>query len=216
MVIDKNIQTINKEICKECGGKCCKNCGCSYSTDDFENMSFSSLKQELEKGHISITSLFIATKTNASYILTLRARNINRDIVDLFSPKTTCASLTEKGCKLEDSKRPQAGILYIPNKNGECKGFYTEETAFKEWSQYQKVLERLTRTFCGKSSQEKIKEDIIEVACYLASKEFQNVIDISQFTQEEKALWDTLNAIIPTYQHEVETGIHMAKKNIYR
>ena len=29
----------NKEICAECGGKCCKKCGCDYAPKDFENLS---------------------------------------------------------------------------------------------------------------------------------------------------------------------------------
>lgn len=216
MKIDNSIKTINKDICKSCGGRCCKNCGCVYSPDDFGMMTFGNLKEELEKGKISITSSFIIGDKNVSYYLLLRARNIHRKIVDLFSAKTTCSLLGENGCELSDDKRPQGGVLYIPSSDGNCKGLYTEQIGLKEWSNHQKVLERLTKYFCGKSSQEKIKEDIIDVAYYLASKEQGNVINIKSFTTEDKALWDTLNLIIPTYRKEIETGIHKAKKYIYK
>lgn len=211
-----NIETINKDICKSCGGKCCKNCGCVYSPDDFGMITYNSLRDELEKGNISIISQFIVGEKNISYYLLLRARNIDRDIVDLFSAKTTCSLLGENGCKLDDSKRPQGGVLYIPSIDGNCKGLYTDVIGFKEWSNYQKILERLTRYFCGKSSQEKIREDVIQVAYMLANKERKNVLDFNSFTKEEMALLETLNSILPTYQKEIETGMHMAKKKIYR
>ena len=44
----------NKQLCKECGGRCCKIMGCHYSPDDFEEITYESLKKEIEKGFISI------------------------------------------------------------------------------------------------------------------------------------------------------------------
>lgn len=216
MKVDSSVQTINKDICRDCGGRCCKNCGCVYSPDNFSMITFGNLKAELEKGKISITSEFLVGQKNVSYYLLLRARNKDREIVDLFSAKNTCSLLGENGCELNDFERPQGGVLYIPSKDGICKGLYTEQIGHQEWSNHQKVLERLTKYFCGKTSQEKIREDIIQVAYYLANKERQNVINIKSFTTEERALWDTLNAIIPTYKKEIEIGFHKAKKYIYK
>lgn len=207
MKINENIQVIDKEICI--------NCGCVYSPDNFSMITFGNLKGELEKGKISITSEFIISAKNVSYFLLLRARNKDREIVDLFSAKSTCSLLGENGCELTDSEKPQGGLLYIPSKDGNCKGLYTDQIAYQEWSNHQKILERLTKYFCGKTSQEKIREDIIQVAYQLVSKERENVINLNNFTQEETALWDTLNAIIPTYQKEIEAGFRLAKKKIY-
>ena len=33
--------TCNYSICAECGGRCCKRCGCHLSPDDFKDLSFS-------------------------------------------------------------------------------------------------------------------------------------------------------------------------------
>lgn len=46
---------INYEMCKTCGGECCKQCGCIYLPEDFENLSFDYLKNEIDKGYISIS-----------------------------------------------------------------------------------------------------------------------------------------------------------------
>jgi len=48
------VELENLDICRECGGKCCKNMGCQFSPDDFKKISFNALKKEIEKGHISI------------------------------------------------------------------------------------------------------------------------------------------------------------------
>ena len=46
--------TTNITLCSKCGGACCKMCGCHFSPDDFEDLSFEGLKKELLKGYISI------------------------------------------------------------------------------------------------------------------------------------------------------------------
>ena len=55
--IEKNYdisKNVNSTICAECGGTCCKSCGCHFSPSDFEDLSFDGLKKELQKGYISI------------------------------------------------------------------------------------------------------------------------------------------------------------------
>lgn len=44
--ISKNVNT---SLCAKCGGTCCKNCGCHFSPDDFESISFESLKKSWKK-----------------------------------------------------------------------------------------------------------------------------------------------------------------------
>lgn len=206
MLFNPNLQTFNKKICKECGGRCCKNCGCIYSVDDFKSLTYGNLKSELDQGRASIISTFVISSNCISYFLSLRARNIDRDVVDLFSAKTTCFLLTEIGCSLDDFKRSQGGVLYIPHENGNCESLYTEKIAYQEWIQYQKILERLTRYFSGKTSRDKLKKDIIQVAYYLGSKMKNNVIDLSGYSREERELWKTLNLIMPTYENEIKEG----------
>ena len=36
---------INYEMCKKCGGVCCKQNGCVYAPSDFKSMKYPNLKQ---------------------------------------------------------------------------------------------------------------------------------------------------------------------------
>lgn len=219
MQIPEDVELVNSEICKNCGGKCCKHCGCSYSVDNFKLLSLKELKEKLEEGKTSIISQFVISKKNVSYYLQLRARNLDRDIVDLFSIKNTCSSLTPTGCSFTKEERPQAGLLFIPKENNNCYGYYTNEIAYKEWINYQKVLEKLVRQYTNKSSLEKLKEDITNVAYTLTynhtvlTKNGLN-IEVDTLTPAEKEAFEALNAIIPTFQKEIEDGMLLAKTKI--
>lgn len=147
-----NLQFENKAICKTCG-RCCKKSGCDYSAADFKELSTNYLQQQLEKGDISIVSYLKFTHTNSktyvSPFLYLRARNINRPIVDLLSMKTTCSKLTDTGCSYTLEKRPRGGVNLIPQKNHQC---YPLEDPYKivsTWAKYQSVLQRLVKRFTG-------------------------------------------------------------------
>lgn len=219
MKIPENIELVNSEICKNCGGKCCKHCGCVYSVDNFEQLTLKELKAKLEEGKTSIISQFIVNKKNVSHYLLLRARNLDRDIVDLFSIKNTCASLTPTGCSLSKEERPHGGLLFIPSKNNDCYGYYNNEVGYNEWINYQKVLERLVRQYTNKSSLEKLKEDIISVAYNLAYnhttlRKNKLILDTYNFTKAEQEAYETLNTILPTFKEEIQQGMLLAKKKI--
>lgn len=42
------------ELCKKCGGGCCKRMGCHFSPDDFAEITYESLKSKIDEGNISI------------------------------------------------------------------------------------------------------------------------------------------------------------------
>lgn len=219
MQIPENVELVNGEICRDCGGECCKHCGCSYSIDNFKILSLKELKEKLEEGKTSIVSQFVINRKNVSYYLQIRARNLDRDVIDLFSIKNTCASLTPNGCSFKEEERPQAGLLFIPKENNQCYGYYTNETAYKEWINYQKVLERLVRQYTNKSSLEKIKEDIITAAYTITYnhskiKNGKIIFNPNNLSRAEQEVFDTLNSITPTFQIEVEKGMLLAKTKI--
>ena len=114
----EKIEYENKEICAECGGFCCKKCGCDYSVDDFDDLSVDAIQKLLEEGHVSIVSFQnfkeINGKMTCSPYLYLRERNINRPAVDLLSMKTRCSSLTDTGCMYSLENRPSGGVNLIP------------------------------------------------------------------------------------------------------
>lgn len=153
----------NKSLCAKCGGKCCIKCGCTYLSHDFETMQLNYLLSKLEEGYISIIALADISSIGGKIVLQpflyLRARNIDRPIVDLISPKNTCMSLTQTGCQYSDEDRPSIGRGLVPKENGECEQMYEEDAIRKSWMPYQNVLMKLVKKLTGKSVYEKLKED---------------------------------------------------------
>lgn len=173
----------NREICAQCGGFCCKKSGCDYIPSDFENMSINSLATKLEEGNISVVSAlkFERLPNGKIYVnpfLYLRARNVNRPIVDLFSLKTRCSQLTEDGCKYSINERPSGGVNLIPLPNLKC---YPKEYPTKlmlYWGNYQKVLSKLVKRLTGYTVEERLKLDVIKVFDDLANENFEDVSEI--------------------------------------
>ena len=219
MKIDEKSLYINHDLCKACGGKCCLYSGCSYSPRDFKGMSLSSLKERLDSGYASIVAQFDVFEHNVSYHLCVRSRGLDRDVVDLFSAKNTCTALKEDGCIFPDHERPHGGLSLVPKENFQCENHYTDKIAYQEWIPYQKVLERLVRLYTKMGSEEKLREDVIQVAYLLA---YQHTVVKGErllwhtdgFSRAERELFDTLNAIIPSYREEIELGMTQAKNKL--
>ena len=156
----------NKEFCKNCGGYCCKKSGCDYWVDDFGDKSYNGLLEILSSGNISIVSFLKFQQLKNGKIvavpfLGLRARNTNRDIIDLLSIKTTCSMLTDTGCTYSLEDRPSGGVNLIPGKTKlECR---PEKDALKEmmkWESYQKPLRKIVKKYTGLSVEDKLREDV--------------------------------------------------------
>ena len=156
----------NKEYCTACVGYCCKKCGCDYYPEDFKDLSFNGLTKILSEGNISIVAALDfqrMPKGNLVYtpLLYLRARNIDRDIVDLVSIKKTCSMLREDGCSYDFKNRPSAGANLIPaTSRFECHPKIAPTEYLRSWESYQKVLTRFVKRYCGMSLEYKLKEDI--------------------------------------------------------
>ena len=83
----------DKKICSKCGGKYCIKCGCDYWTEDIKDKSLKGILKLLSEENISIVALMHFKNVKGKLInepfLYLRARNIDRDIIDLLSLKKT-------------------------------------------------------------------------------------------------------------------------------
>lgn len=169
----------NKNICRECGGKCCKKCGCDYSTENFIDLRIDNLQKVLEKGDISIVSYqnfkYIKGNLVNEPFLYLRARNINRPVVDLLSLKTTCASLTETGCKFSLDERPKGGVNLIPVDGAKCYRVKDAMSIIEGWKDYQKTLAVLVKRLTGKGVNKKLEEDIYKLMVDVIDKNFDGV-----------------------------------------
>lgn len=152
-------ETINPELCTRCGGVCCKRCGCHFSPDDFEEISFDCLKRELKKGYISIDYVDGEVIYESYGVYILRVRNKDSPIVDVnIHKRSPCCLLTKSGCKLDYNHRPAGGRLLIPstflnedeNEVLSCHSKYEIKDCCYEWRPHQKVLHQLVDYFKSK------------------------------------------------------------------
>lgn len=185
----------NLDICRECGGKCCIKCGCDYSAMDFVDHSYRALLKELSKGDKSIVAAIdFETLSNGKLIaipfLYIRARNVNRDIIDLISMKTVCSQLGENGCNYDYEHRPFGGKNLIPSRveDGPCRPKESHIDIVKSWAPYQKQLEKIVKQYTGMTVFEKISKDVEDLFFDVLCKNFQGVSKLE--------LYD-LNSFIP-------------------
>lgn len=154
-------KNVNTEICSQCGGSCCKQCGCHFSPDDFEEISFEFLKKEIEKGYISIDYVDGEMIYQSIGVYILRVRNQDAPVVDTGFRRTPCILLTGGGCKLDYEHRPTGGKLLIPSneffgifeKKRNCHSCYSIKDCCYEWKSHQKILHDLVEYFKDKEIQ---------------------------------------------------------------
>lgn len=133
------------EFCRICGD-CCKHLGCEYSPDDFNDLSFDGLQEEIDKGFISI-DWWEGHPENISWrgkTYFLRARNKRAPIVDP-SWGGECKLLGKDGCKLSFEERPKGGRMLKPKScdEEECVSFYGKKASAIDWLKHQDTLKRL-------------------------------------------------------------------------
>lgn len=172
----------NKELCKKCGGMCCKKSGCDYFTSDFSVINKNSIIKALESGNISIVStLDFDTLNNGTKVaipfLYLRARNKDRDIVDLFSMKKQCSMLKEDGCFYSLEDRPGGGANLIPDSEM-CKPLLDPVEEMLKWKPYQNLLAKLVKRFTGKSVDVVLRENVEETLYEILTEQFYGVSKI--------------------------------------
>ena len=150
-------KNVNSEACKMCGGKCCQKCGCHFAPSDFKDLTFEGLKQEIEKGYISIDCIDGEMFYQRGFFYMLRARNVGAPIVDFGYKRSACCLLTENGCKLDYESRPSGGRLLIPvhgisggKKYWMCTQKYEVEDCCYEWKQYESIISQLVEYFKDK------------------------------------------------------------------
>ena len=142
---------INKEMCAKCGGACCKQTGCMYLPQDFESMEYDDLKSIIEEGNISITGQVCASPFGGwTYVLYLKARSEDSEIIDLFPEMKKCKMLTENGCFYDDEKRPSGGLAVKPTKiGGPCPIDLDDGAVYRAYEDYQDVLKGIVQDLYG-------------------------------------------------------------------
>lgn len=204
----------DKSICAKCGGYCCKKSGCDYFVSDFESMKIDYLINVLNEGRTSIVAFLDFKrlpngKLVCEPLLALRARNINRDVIDLLSFKTTCASLEENGCHFDLEHRPSGGAALIPGKNMTCHNSVDYLGELEKWRPYQKVLERIVKRYTGMSVYAKLKEDVENLFYDILMKNYDGVMkaelyDVQGMLPMLKEIYEeeTIKAAIRVYHDD--------------
>jgi Fe-S-cluster containining protein len=196
-------QLENKDVCRKCGGKCCKKCGCAYVPSDFESMSIDYLQEKLKEGNISITSTLLFDKLNngettCTPFLYLRVRNINRPIVDILSFKTPCLMLKENGCAYNFEKRPTGGKNLVPQPDFKCVPKEDlEKLIIIPWARYQKTLARLVKRITGNSVDEQFYNDLENLFISIKNRDFKDVskLELYEVTSLVPLLIDVYNSL---------------------
>lgn len=202
----------NKDICRECGGYCCKKSGCDYFVSDFENMKIDYLNSILQEKRTSIVSaLDFKRLSNGKLIVTpilyLRARNVNRSEIDLLSFKTTCASLEEDGCYYDLEHRPSGGASLIPVKNVMCYSNVDRVEELKRWLPYQNVLQRLVKRYTGMSVENKLKQDVENLFYDVLTENFDGIDKV-----EILDVLSMLPSLVESYPNEYQQACKRAKE----
>lgn len=201
----------NTEVCKNCGGRCCKKSGCDYWPSDLPDKTYKGILKFLENGKVSIVAMMNFKRINGKLcnfpFLYLRERNTGRDVVDLLSMKTPCSNLTEHGCSYTYEERPSGGKNLTPSKEGLC---YPKEDNLQkvlEWSPYQKQLEKIVKRYTGLSIDNKIKEDVITLLTDIKEENFKNVSELEIIDVERM-----LPMLIECYKEQAEQVLNNSNK----
>ena len=208
------VQYENKEICSKCG-ICCKKSGCDYLPKDFEEMGYKYLEEKLKEGNISIvcTCSFRVLHNGKKYVepfLYMRARNINRPVIDLLSMKTTCKMLKEDGCSYELGDRPSLGVNLMPKEDMKCYPLEDPLKLIKQWEPYQRVLSKLVKRISGLSVDGRLRSDIENLFYDVMSKNFEGVSLI-----ELEDIKKMLPLLIEVYPCEYTNAKERLKKEKY-
>lgn len=204
----------NKDICRQCGGFCCKKSGCDYASTDFKNLGINNLYSILLEGRISIVSAISFEKLNngklfANPILFLRARNIDRPIVDLLSMKKTCSQLTKDGCSYEHDNRPAGGRNLVPALNRKCYSELPQMEIINTWNSYQRTLSRLVKKITGNTVDEQFRIDVENLFIDILNQNFDGVNEIE--LMDIKSL---LPHLMNAFPQEYETACNKSNKKL--
>ncbi len=157
------------EVCKVCGGACCKSNGCSLSpedmlrelagwkdgqaerkTDDEESIGVQ-IEKWLQDSHCAIDSFTI--EKGRCYYIRMRHKCFTFIGVDAMGE---CIALTDQGCSLPFERRPKGGRYLEGRQNRHCLQHYTREQMIADWKPYQQILQKIWSTWYDRLEQEGI------------------------------------------------------------
>ena len=142
------------EECARCGGRCCRERGCSLSSEDMlralslgadekKDRIKEALLRELSEKNLYAIDSFHDSGRDFYY---LRARHKCYTFIGVEA-MGECAALTESGCALPEEERPKGGRFLESKPDGGCVQHYTKEEMLRDWDPYQPVLKEIWDAF---------------------------------------------------------------------
>lgn len=140
------------EVCTKCGGRCCRSCGCAFSPNDFNEISFSFLKRIMDRGFISIVLISHKQTGLEKDVLTLKVRNLGSDVIEFEAHIARPCILwdSKTGCFFDDDDRPYGGKALAPTPNIGCVMGYSFRQRAIDWLPYQEILVKLCEFYYEK------------------------------------------------------------------
>ena len=143
--MEKIINNENIEVCKKCGGRCCKSYAGAYHPNDFgDNITYELLESAMETNNIAIDWYELDDGGMGLY---LRPRHVDGGKIDP-SWEGQCVNLTDNGCKLSFDERPYGCKSLVPNISNACvEGTVSKLNAYEIWKPYQDILNKLYKKY---------------------------------------------------------------------
>lgn len=147
-------ENCKEDLCIECGSTCCKNGGCYLYAENFGDISLERLREEIEKGYISIGFIEDPEYYSLCGIFVLRVRSRGEKIVNIMSLEKTrdsCMLLGKNGCLISEAGIEKSSVRFVPKTD--CHGLvYCEEECDMYdlaigWKKYQAILDVLAKDF---------------------------------------------------------------------
>ena len=150
------------ELCRVCGGACCKANGCSLAPEDMlrelsrwqaeeeraeqdggkkrqdELPKGSELESWLQESRCAIDSF--TGQAGPCYYIRMRHKCFTFIGVDAMGE---CIALTEMGCSLPYERRPRGGRYLEGRQDRHCLQHYTREQMEEDWKPYQMLLKEI-------------------------------------------------------------------------
>lgn len=216
IIMDNILKNEDLDICRECGGMCCKKSGCDYWVSDFQDLSYKGILKILSSGNVSIVATLDFITIHGSLVteplLYLRARNSDKDVIDLVSYKTRCSLLTDTGCSIPYEQRPSGGKNLKPSReeDGPCQPILNPINQLLEWKKYQTALRKVVKNYTGMSVENKIRQDVEILFRDLASNKLNNLA-----TAERMDLRTFLPLLMRAYPDEYRRGISKGNSKVF-
>lgn len=130
------------EICRSCGGKCCKYFPGGATPEDFGapngGLLLDSLRHALSSGRWTVD--WNGGGDDKLYFVRPAIKGAEGSLFD-HAYAGECTFLGSRGCELGFNERPESCRMLIPNENSRCdEQRYTRKYIAERWRSYQKQL----------------------------------------------------------------------------